>query len=516
MTALNREQSVGIIGAGAMGSGIAQIAATAGHTVLLYDTRPHAAAAAIEAIGSGLSKLVAKRRMGVEDAASTLSRVQAANNLRQLSGCGLIIEAVLEDLATKQQVFREVEAIADPECLLATNTSSLSITGIAAGLQRPERLAGMHFFNPAPVMELVEVVSGLATSQRCSDTIYATAEAWGKTPVHAKSTPGFIVNRVARPFYGEALRMLSEGAASPASIDAVLRECGGFRMGPFELMDLIGHDVNFAVTKSVWEAFFFDPRFQPSLLQQELVAAGRLGRKSGQGFYNYQGGENTKDYSIEASATPPAEIRVIGSNNFSRALEQRLSGTGIRVENAPPTGYYEQNMQPVLAAGACLAVTDGSTASGRARASETANLVFVDYALDYLRAKSVAVAKSATCGAREYSHAVALLQAAGFSVVPIRDLPGMIVLRTLAMLANEAADAVNTNVCSVSALNVAMRKGVNYPIGPLEWADDYGVAEVWSVLENIRTHYGEPRYRVSPLFQELMFGRCTFRDFANF
>jgi 2-(1,2-epoxy-1,2-dihydrophenyl)acetyl-CoA isomerase len=201
--------------------------------------------------------------------------------------CALVVEAIVEDLDVKRGLFAELEGIVGPDCILATNTSSISVTAIAAGLQRPERLVGMHFFNPVPLMALVEVISGVATDKAVADTVYATAEAWGKNPVHAKSTPGFIVNRVARPYYAEALRLLQEQAADAATLDAVMRDCGGFRMGPFELMDLIGHDVNFSVTQSVFDAYFGDPRFTPSTLQQELVNAGFLGRKSGRGFFRY-------------------------------------------------------------------------------------------------------------------------------------------------------------------------------------------------------------------------------------
>ena len=285
--ALSVTSVIGVVGSGAMGTGIAQVAAVAGHTVLLFDARDGAAQAACDSIRKVLTMLVDKGRMNSEQATAAVSRLHAASSLSEFKQSALVVEAIVENLEMKQQLFTSLEAIVTNDCILATNTSSISITSIGAKLKHPARLVGMHFFNPVPLMALVEVISGLATSPAVADCIDATAKAWGKLPVRATSTPGFIVNRVARPFYAEALRLLLEQAADPASIDAVMRESGGFRMGPFELMDLIGHDVNFAVTQSVFEAYYNDPRFTPSIIQKELLNAGYLGRKSGRGFYSY-------------------------------------------------------------------------------------------------------------------------------------------------------------------------------------------------------------------------------------
>ena len=341
--------SVAVVGAGTMGAGIAQVAAAAGHPVLLFDVREGVVAKAIDDVHKNLQKLVAKGKLSAETAAS--ARISSAASLDEIAPAKLVSEAVIEDLQAKREVFAKLDQIVDGSCLFATNTSSISITAIGAALSNPGRLAGMHFFNPAPLMELVEVVSGLGTDRGCAETIYATAKAWGKTPVHVKSSPGFIVNRVARPFYLEALRMVQERVATPATIDAVMREAG-FRMGPFELMDLIGNDVNFAVSKSIFEAYFYEPRFRPSLLQQELVEAGRLGRKTGRGWYEY--GENAP------KPTP---------------------------DPAPP-------------------VT-------------------------------------------------------------------LILGRILKAIAEEAQRAVDEGICTAEDLNLAMRKGVNYPQGPLEWVHKF-------------------------------------------
>ena len=257
---------VGVIGAGAMGAGIAQVAAAAGHAVRLYDLSEAACDKALAGIRANFARLAEKGRLDPAQAEAAANRVSAVRSLADLASAALIVEAAAERLDVKREIFATLERHVDDACLLATNTSSISITSIAAGLRVPQRVAGLHFFNPAPLMALVEVVSGLATAPAVAQALYDTAAAWGKRPVMARSTPGFIVNRVARPYYAEALRVLNEQGGTPASIDAVMREAGGFRMGPFELMDLIGHDVNFAVTESVFRAYFNDPRFTPSLI----------------------------------------------------------------------------------------------------------------------------------------------------------------------------------------------------------------------------------------------------------
>ena len=277
---------VGVIGAGTMGAGIAQVAAVAGHRVLLADAVDGAAGRAVGRIRERVKAQVAKGRLDADPEALDITPTE----ISEMGDAGVIVEAVVEDLDVKRRLFAELEQLAPADCLLASNSSSLTPTAMAAGLAHPERLVGLHFFNPVPVMQLVEVVSGLATAASAADRAEALAQAWGKTVVRSAATPGFIVNRIARPFYAEAWRLLEEHAADPEVIDAVLTGAGGFRMGPFALMDLIGHDVNESVTRSVWASFGYDPRFAPSLAQRSLVEAGWLGRKTGRGCYDYADG----------------------------------------------------------------------------------------------------------------------------------------------------------------------------------------------------------------------------------
>ena len=376
---------VGVVGAGAMGRGIAQVAAAAGHRVLLGDADAGAVDRARDAVAVALARDVTKGRLDRERADALLARVESAGGtsagVDAFRDCGLVIEAVVEDLAVKRALFAALEDVVARDAILATNTSSLSIAAIAAAVTHADRVVGMHFFNPAPLMALVEIVPAITTAADVAQRTRALATAWGKTTVVATDTPGFIVNRVARPFYGEALRVLEEGIADVATIDWAMREVAGFRMGPFELMDLIGNDVNFAVTTSVYEGFFHDPRYRPSLVQRRLVDAGLLGRKRERGYYDYRAG-----------AVAPEPVR-------DRALAERIS------------------------------------------------------------------------------------------------------LRILAMLVNEAIEAVRLRVASPEDIELAMTKGVNYPRGLLAWGDGIGAATILRTLESLQDEYGEERYRPSPLLR---------------
>jgi 3-hydroxybutyryl-CoA dehydrogenase len=377
---------VGVVGAGAMGAGIAQVAAAAGHKVVLSDSKAGASAKARESMTASLAKLVEKGKLDAAARDALLARISFVDALlaRDLSiykDCGIVIEAVVEDLAVKRTLFASLGAVVAPTAILATNTSSLSVASIASAPVNPDRVVGIHFFNPAPVMPLVEIVSALSTSADVAAQSRSLVDSWGKTTVRATDTPGFIVNRIARPFYGESLRVLEEGFADCATIDWALRELGGFRMGPFELMDFIGNDVNYAVSSSVFEGMFYDPRYKPALTQRRLVESGRLGRKTKLGYYDYRDG-----------ATMPAP-------NEDRALGQQLCD------------------------------------------------------------------------------------------------------RVIAMLINEAADALYLRIASAGDIDIAMTKGVNYPKGLLAWCDEIGAAEVLARLESLHAHYGEDRYRPSPMLR---------------
>lgn len=491
------EAMVGIAGAGAMGAGIAQVAALAGHRVLLYDTRQSVPQSAIDCIADSTQRLVEKQQLARRDATDALSRLQVASALQEFAACGLVIEAIVEDLETKRAVWRDIERIVGPKALLATNTSSLSVTAIGAALAHPQRLAGMHFFNPAPLMPLVEIVRGASTSLETVEALHAIARRWGKTPVHARSTPGFIVNRVARPFYAEALRLLQERAADCATIDAVMREAGGFRMGPFELMDLIGNDVNYAVTRSIFDAFYGDPRFTPSNIQLQLVEAGFLGRKTGRGFYEYKMGKAAGCASTAEPVHTPADIEIYGDTRSARALVERLSSARVKFERL--TAHADGRI--AAATGCVLYCTDGRSATARAAATGIDNTVLMDLTLEPRAATRMAMAAAGQADRMAVCAATGLLQSAGLAVSIIDDAPGMMVTRTVAMLANEAADAVNQGVCSAADLDLAMRKGMNYPRGPLEWADELGLANVLLVLDHLAAEYGEDRYRASPLLR---------------
>jgi 3-hydroxybutyryl-CoA dehydrogenase len=499
--ALPKDAIVAVIGAGAMGAGIAQIAAVNGHRVQLHDTRMGAGDAAKRGIGEALTKQVEKGRLSRVDADASLKRIATVVTLPDVCVANLVIEAIVEDLAAKRELLERIENVVDANCILATNTSSLSITSLGAPAKHPQRIVGMHFFNPAPLMPLVEVVTGLATSPEVAEAVFATALAWGKTPVYATSTPGFIVNRCARPFYAEGLRLLAERAADVATLDAVFRESGGFRMGPFELIDLIGLDVNLAVTKSVWAAYFNDPRYAPSVLQEERVAAGFLGRKSGRGFYDYASGATKAEPKTEPAQSKPERLMAHGELGIAAHLAARIAAGGVAVESARTDSRFPAGAihVPGSGGGVWLALTDGRTATRRVVDSGVRDLVLFDLALDYGSATRLAVAASDTCSAAALGAAVGALQAAGLKVSRLDDVAGLAVMRTVAMLANEASDAVVQGVAVPEAIDVAMQKGVNYPRGPIAWADGIGASVVRDVLANLALHYGEDRYRTSPL-----------------
>ncbi len=374
---------VGVIGSGAMGSGIAQVAANAGHAVVIYDTNKSALEKSKSALDTTLKKLVAKQKISEQKASEISSHITYADDLKSFVDCGLIIEAVIENLEVKKKLFYELENIVSDDCLLASNTSSLSITSIASACKNTSRVLGIHFFNPAPIMPLVEIIPGISTDKDVAETSKKLIDSWGKITVLAKDTPGFIVNRVARSYYGESIRIYEEGIADFATIDWALREFGGFKMGPFELMDFIGNDINYKVTETVWEQFFYEPRFKPSLTQKRLFEANYFGRKSGKGYY---------DYSEGAVKPEPQKNEELGKQIFNRVI---------------------------------------------------------------------------------------------------------------AMLVNEAIDALYLNVATKEDLDLAMTKGVNYPKGLLKWGDEIGLQNILNTLTDLQDKYGEDRYRPSVLLKKI-------------
>ncbi|MEZ4778883.1 MAG: 3-hydroxyacyl-CoA dehydrogenase NAD-binding domain-containing protein [Flavobacteriaceae bacterium] len=387
---------VGIIGSGTMGSGIAQVAAMAGCTVKLFDTKEEALQNAEISLGKILSLLVEKETITTQEKERIQQNIVYVNSIKDLKDSQLTIEAIVENLEIKKNVFSTLEKFVSDDCIIASNTSSLSIASIASSLQKPERCIGIHFFNPAPLMKLVEVIPAIQTSKEVLKISSETIKNWGKTVAIAKDTPGFIVNRVARPFYGEALRIYEEGIASFSEIDLAMKEIGGFRMGPFELMDFIGNDVNYTVTESVFEAFYYDPRYKPSFTQKRYSEAGWLGRKSGKGYYKYD--QNGK---IE-------EIGTVSSSTVETFLSETIFN------------------------------------------------------------------------------------------------------RILAMLINEAADALFWNVASAEDIDHAMTKGVNYPKGLLAWADEKGMDWCVQQMDALYETYREDRYRCSPLLRKMNQENKTF------
>jgi 3-hydroxybutyryl-CoA dehydrogenase len=488
---------VGVIGAGTMGAGIVQVAAQAGCTAKLFDAREGAANAAIQRNTEALKALAAKGKLSTEDATNAASRMKASPDLADFHDCELIVEAIIEDLSAKQALFKSLESICSADTVFATNTSSISITAIAAGMSKPENVVGMHFFNPAPILPLVEVVAGRLTSPATMDRVEAAAREWKKTPVRCSSSPGFIVNRVARPFYGEAFRVLEAGGADVATIDLVLREAGGFKMGAFELLDLIGLDVNLAVTKSVWNAYYQDARYRPSLTQEEMVAGGLFGRKSGRGFYTYPDGVPAATASGFGPA--PQLIQYLSESDALDPLVERIKAAGIKVQSRKEEDPFGAGRLRVGNATLCL--TDGCTATQFAFEEELANVVMLDLARDFATTKRVALARGDETTTAALADAVGLFRAIGVEVSIIDDVPGMIVARTLAMLANEGCDAVLQKVADAAGVDTAMKLGVNHPEGPLETADRIGLTLMNAILVNMQSHTGDDRYRQSLLLQ---------------
>lgn len=492
---LDKTAVIGVIGAGTMGAGIAQLAAVCGHTVRLMDANPGAAESAIGRIDKTLTSLVEKGRLGEEDRRASLSRLHPVATLTEMGDAALVIEAIVEDLQIKQQLMRHLEAVVGPSTILATNTSSISVTAIANGMQHPERLAGMHFFNPVPLMKLVEVIAGAETDAAVSDQLALLAQSWGKTAVHATSTPGFIVNRIARPFYAEALQLLQEQAGSPAQLDHLMRSIG-FRMGPCELMDLIGHDVNYAVTTSVFEANYGDRRYQPSLVQKALLDGGRLGRKVGKGFY--EGAASTPPAIAATPSDKAPDVVVMGNDRLSERLAALLVAHGVSISR-----QREASWQGLLIHDVQLRVSDGRCATQLSHAFGVDALAVIDLPLLAGSGGALAISFSSRMAEPLRDQVLNALGRTGIDTIVLRDVPGLLVARTLSMLINEACDAVWQGVCTDAAADLAMKLGVNYPAGPFEWLQELGAQRVISILDHLFDAYRSERYRISPLLRQM-------------
>jgi len=487
-----------VIGAGIMGAGIAQVAAQAGHSVRLYDTREGAVVQAKDKLAATLDGLVGKGKLAADAAQATLARIVPIAALAEAADVALVVEAIVEDLGVKRALLKQLEAVVAADCILASNTSSISITALANGLAHPGRLVGMHFFNPVPLMKLVEVVSGLHTDAHVAEAIVELARAWGKVAVHARSTPGFIVNRIARPYYAETLALLQERAAEPQVLDACLRAVG-FRMGPCELMDLIGHDTNFAVTQSVFEANFHDKRYVPSLVQRELVDGGLLGRKSGRGFYHYPDGAPALPVARFEAPEHARVVTVHGEGQIAEFLAQAAE-TALAAHGPLPSRDRSADWIGLSIDGARLVLTDGRCAGELAAELGAAEVAVFDrpLALRAAAGSALAYALPASASAGWRAQVEAWLSALGFAPLAVADTPGLVVARTIAMLINEAADAVQQGVCTPEGADSAMKLGVNYPAGPFEWLAGWSAHEVIGLLDRLDAHYRGERYRVSP------------------
>lgn len=485
-------QVVGIVGAGAMGRGIAQIAAQAGLDVVLFDTQAKAIEAARENLSATWKMLASRGKMNAEQAEACAARLLAAESLQALAGCDLVVEAVIERLDVKQQLFKEIEAIVGQDCILVSNTSSLSITAIASACAHPERVAGYHFFNPVPLMKVVEVIDGLRSDPGVGDALMALSRKMGHTPVRCKDMPGFIVNHAGRGLGTEGLRIVQEGVASYQTVDSILREQAGFKMGPFELMDLTGLDVSHFVMESIYRQFYDEPRFKPSPIGAVRVAGGLFGRKSaGEGFYRYVDGHQVKQPEPdvpEMSKAPKVWV--------SHAHEEghHLAGNLLRALGAA----IQMGSQPDQD---CLLIVtpygqDVSTAVAE-QGLDPARTVGLDTFNGFEQTKRRTLMSSpATLPVwRDAAHALLASDATPVSV--IQDSPGFVSQRVIAMVVNIACDIAQQQIASPEDIDRAVKLGLGYPMGPLEMGNTLGAARVLEVLRNLQLVTGDPRYRPS-------------------
>ncbi|HSA88705.1 MAG TPA: 3-hydroxyacyl-CoA dehydrogenase [Burkholderiales bacterium] len=477
----NRSDLVaGVAGAGTMGRGIAQVLAQCGARTLVYDAQPGAARKAKDSIAQALGKLVEKGRLGARDADNAVGRIEVIDSVDAFKPCHVVVEAIVEDLDAKQTLFSSLERQVRSDCILASNTSSLSVTAMAAACQRPGRVAGYHFFNPVPVMKIVEVVDGVLTEPWAGDALAALARRFGHTPVRCKDTPGFVVNHAGRAFVPEALRVLSEGVADFATIDRILVDAAGFRLGPFGLMDLVGLDVAHAVMKSMYRQYFEEPKYRPSFLAEPRVAAGLLGRKTGRGWYEY-GKEGLK--AIAEASPPKTKPQAVWA---VPELKELLVGLGARPEPKPTPEAV------------CFVAPLGEDATSAALelGLDPGRTVALDPLFGFAKRRTLMKTPVTRKDIVEAAHG--LLASDGVPVSVINDSPGFVAQRVVAHIVNVGCDIAQMRIATPEDLDRAVTLGLGYPRGPLAMGDALGAKRVLAVLEAMHDCYQDPRYRPSP------------------
>ncbi len=482
---------VGLVGAGAMGRGIAQIAAQGGCQVLLFDAQSGAADTARAAVQEQWQRLLSKGRISEEQLQAWSARLQPVADMAALKDCTLVVEAIVERLDIKQAVFAQLEAVVAPDAVLVSNTSSLSVTQIAAGLQRPARFAGLHFFNPVPLMKVVEVIAGLKTDPALCDALAQAVRQWGHQPVQAQDTPGFIVNHAGRGYNTEALRIVGEGIADFATIDRILRDQAGFRLGPFELMDLTALDVSHPVMEAIYRQYYDEPRYRPSVITAQRLAGGVVGKKAGQGFYRYDNGR------AQVPPEPPVpDVAVLPPVWVSPQATRRAALCALL-----HTLGAELETQATPSAQALIVVAPlGLDVSAAAVAEhlDATRTVGIDLLIDDCATQRRVLATNPATRADMRAAAHALFARDGKAVSVVRDSGGFVTQRVLATIVNIAADICQQRICTPQDLETAVTLGLGYPQGPLALGECWGAERVLQVLDNLQTVYGDPRYRPSP------------------